>query len=557
MKYKNKVLPAIILSLCLMGSTAGSVIVPSPQDQPEAYPGNCGHAKKPRCVVLISDLHFGVGKDSSGNWDPTEDFRWGKELASFLDAIAFWGANKVDLVIAGDLFELWQPPKVLECQSTDQDYGCTPDEMEKIVAIVLNSHSTELKRLGAFADSGNNRLIVIPGNHDAALLLPNIWNKIEKSFQVTKKERLILVQSGQWASDGGDIVAEHGHQIGLEVNKWKTWPSILATNPKDHKQYLVRPWGEWFVQSRYNEREKDYPIIDNLSPESAGVRYYMADHGLVHNILDIASFLKFNIIEASFSQQVNFLGAKPRSGMYSSSDLNWARKTHGYKLFAHALVTDDPFRQGLLESKDKDWEALRQKLSNLAKDDNFLPDNELQKICAQLAIRAQAEKDQHGTPSAVELITCDNPTQGYLLQGLLIPRNSIIKPYLDDQVIQFPRMEVFVYGHTHELDFNWTLELFNGKMVSIFNTGAFQRVVDDETFLAQTGKVKKSPSEGLKATDLDSVLPACYSAVLVDYENLKPRAVVKNWYVDGQASGRLVSACDSNCSKVSKKCSNN
>jgi hypothetical protein len=114
-------------------------------------------------------------------------------------------------------------------------------------------------------------------------------------------------------------------------------------------------------------------------------------------------------------------------------------------------------------------------------------------------------------------------------------------------------MEVFVYGHTHELDFNWSLELFNGKKVNILNTGAFQRVIDDETFLAQTMKVNKTPSEGLKAMDLAS-LPACYSAVLVDYEQARPQAVMKNWYVDDQGAGDLVSACDSRCSKVSKKC---
>src|SRR5690242_3268833 len=98
MKYQKTVL---LLSLCLSWTVAVGFIVASAQAQ--TGPGNCSHPQEPRCVVLISDLHFGVGKDSTGNWDPTEDFRWGEELNSFLDTISLWGGNKVDLVIAGDL----------------------------------------------------------------------------------------------------------------------------------------------------------------------------------------------------------------------------------------------------------------------------------------------------------------------------------------------------------------------------------------------------------------------------------------------------------------------
>ena len=35
-----------------------------------------------RSIVVISDLHMGIGRDASGEWHPTEDFRWAAEFAA-------------------------------------------------------------------------------------------------------------------------------------------------------------------------------------------------------------------------------------------------------------------------------------------------------------------------------------------------------------------------------------------------------------------------------------------------------------------------------------------
>ncbi len=114
-------------------------------------------------------------------------------------------------------------------------------------------------------------------------------------------------------------------------------------------------------------------------------------------------------------------------------------------------------------------------------------------------------------------------------------------------------MQLFVYGHTHVLDFNWTLKLFNDSSVSIFNTGAFQRLIDDEMFLFEAKKKGKQPAEALRTMQLEE-LPACYAAVLVEYENAKPKGKMKNWFVDDSGKGSFVEPCDSRCSKVSKRC---
>jgi UDP-2,3-diacylglucosamine pyrophosphatase LpxH len=126
--------------------------------------------------VLISDTHFGVGHAASGKWDNLEDARWAPEFTAFLKEIDKQGKGAADLVINGDAFELWQS-LAMDCiypdaAHQDRDLGCTEQDALRRVNRVLGQHSPELKALGDFASSGNNRLILVPGNHDA---VPRSW----------------------------------------------------------------------------------------------------------------------------------------------------------------------------------------------------------------------------------------------------------------------------------------------------------------------------------------------------------------------------------------------
>src|SRR5947209_5897988 len=56
----------------------------------------------PRAIVIISDLHFGVGK-VNGAWNNLEDFRWPNALRAFLNMTTARYNHSVDLVVAGDL----------------------------------------------------------------------------------------------------------------------------------------------------------------------------------------------------------------------------------------------------------------------------------------------------------------------------------------------------------------------------------------------------------------------------------------------------------------------
>jgi hypothetical protein len=65
--------------------------------------------EKTRLTVFISDLHLGPGKEDTGEeWLRIEDFRWEKEFDEFATFIAKESDNNTDLIIIGDMFELWQ-----------------------------------------------------------------------------------------------------------------------------------------------------------------------------------------------------------------------------------------------------------------------------------------------------------------------------------------------------------------------------------------------------------------------------------------------------------------
>jgi UDP-2,3-diacylglucosamine pyrophosphatase LpxH len=218
-----------------------------------------------RHLLFISDTHLGIGRQPDGTWYPTEDFRWLNALTGFLDYLSSSLQDHIDLVIVGDFLELWQPPPGFVCHSLTRDLGCTLDDMEQMTQAVVVAHEREFAVLQKFSRRGENRIHVIPGNHDSTLVYAQIWRHVGQALG-SESGRINIVASGTWVSPDGVIVAEHGHQIGADVNGYETWPDIVKT--VSGTNYVIRSWGEQFVQHLFNEEEPTYPIIDNLSPET-------------------------------------------------------------------------------------------------------------------------------------------------------------------------------------------------------------------------------------------------------------------------------------------------
>lgn len=477
-----------------------------------------------RLLVFISDSHMGLGCKVEGDCDPREDFRWPNALRGFLEEIGKMGGNAVDLVIAGDFLELWQPPDDVACEGKSADLGCSVEEMQEITRRALKAHADAIGHLRDFSRVGENRLYLIPGNHDSSLTNQSVWALLEEALD-TESDRAVIVKDGIWVSPDGRVVAEHGHQIGSDVNKYGTWPSVTKTVAGN--TYVIRPWGERFVQQIFNEQEAAYPIIDNLSPESAGIRYRMADRGVWKTVDDMATFLAFNIWETSLSQKTRMLGGQRDASGAPVWDVRIGREM-GYRLFSGALSEDDPFRSMLLEDTPGSTE-LRKSLDKLAADMDKLPDQDVRLLCDQIAIRGHES-------------LCEDLTLGATIESLLIPRKQVLRSHLEKTLEQHNNMKVFIYGHTHKLEEAWELKLTKpfSRKVTVLNAGAFQRLIDDEAFLEKAEKSDLSPEEALREFDVED-LPPCYGVVIVHYENGRPEPEAMMWNMEEGGKGRLMS----------------
>ena len=388
--------------------------------------------------------------------------------------------------------------------------------MKDIVKRVATAHKDDLVALATFAKRGANKLHVVPGNHDSVLVIPEMWQLVVDAMG-GPSERVALVSSGVWSSADGQVLIEHGHQIGSDVNRYPQWPTV--TQRKGTVDFVVRPWGELFVQRLFNAEEEQYPIIDNLSPETAGARYRMADRGLWRSAADIGRFALFNIFETSTRQKGASLGRAPDA---ATPCTRAEAEAAGHKLVLATLPTDDPFRVAT-EARTPEAERLRQELDAQVKQ---LPDEDIQHLCAR-------QIDATGLGAAAE--------------SKFVPRADVIRKHLRERVASHPKTSVFVYGHTHQLEEAWASRLGAERVVTVLNPGAFQRLLDEAGYLERVKALQLAkPEEGLKRIALDTLAP-CYGVVLIDYKGGQANAETTMWHMPEGGQGRFVSPGASDC----------
>jgi UDP-2,3-diacylglucosamine pyrophosphatase LpxH len=461
-----------------------------------------------RLAVFISDLHLGVGKyekDGQWHWHKEEDFRWDKEFDLFLKEINQRGNGKTDLILNGDTFELWQSI-ITDCRYVDKNFGCTEEEATARIKRVISHHRNEMQALGTFADSGDNRVVFVPGNHDAALLFPKVAATVIAEIP-HKPERIRIATEGYWLSTNSLVYAEHGHQIGKEVNCFDQWPRPFIEH--EGSVMLQRPWGEQFVQEYYNDFEHVYPIIDNLSSEWIGILYGVKTEGVSGVSKAVSRFLKFLLINTSSDQLQRSL--RKDEGLQPQWDINHIRTVVGDQFIIDSFPKDDWLRAGAAE-------ALVQNELGLTVND--LTDDEIREICDKRYVLLQNKRPIDPCPRE------DNTTLAAGVEVLLRSKNEIYESHLHN-TYRFlkhvgkadKRFEIFIYSHTHQADSGFRPIGRKGNWNPlILNTGAWQRVVTPQ----QLEKIKKS--EGMDEKDILPTLeveqlPPCYSAILVQPYN--------------------------------------
>ena len=488
----------------------------------------------PRRVVAMGDLHLGEGRGADGAWSPYEDFRWADDLQGFLVALAGDGVA-TDLVLNGDTFELLQGSDGA-CAYDDPTLGCSEAEALARLERVLAAHRDEIAALAAFAGAGDNRLVLVPGDHDAALLFASVGQRAVDAFGAAPR-RLGVAGDGYWRSTDGLIHAEHGHQLTHRADRFDDWPAPFVT--RSGRRHLTRPWGQSVVQRLYDRYEPRFPIVDNLAEDGAGVREALAAAGVDdagEAAPDLLRFLLFRMSWQQFRMDLDRGDVEPPVW-----DLARVREA-GPRFLVDSLVDDDRFKPLAARALDAGrLTALMEALS----------DDELVAVCDHRAAVRRARRrferiltqlDPTGPPGAECPRTPETgaPRFDYFWRS----RDRVFGRHLEQMTDPRP-VAVMIHGHTHLADYrqgNFTrVEAGRTYVVDgfspvrgaatpvVINGGAWQRTVTPRQ-LDEYRRRRGVPDAGLLESMQPEQLPPCYSFVQIDpYTNRPDPPVLRYW----------------------------
>ena len=495
-----------------------------------AAPGGLSHARTagdpPRRVVVLGDMHLGEGRGADGAWSPYEDFRWADDLRGFLDALADVGAP-TDLVLNGDTFDLLQAGDGT-CAHDDPDLGCSEAEALARLDRVLAAHRGEVAALAAFAAAGDNRLVLVPGDHDAALLFPAVGRRAVEAFAAAPG-RVRVAGDGYWRSADGLIHAEHGHQIEHRADRFERWPAPFETRSGPRR--LERPWGQSVVQALYDRYELRFPIVDNFAEDGAGVREALAAAGVDDAgaaAPDLLRFLLFRMSWQQFRMDLDRGDVEPPAW-----DLGEVRAA-GPRFLVDSLADDDRFKP--LAARALDAGRLTALMEALG-------DDELAALCDHRAALRRARRrferiltqfDPTGPPVAECPRTPETAAPRF--EYFWGSRDRVFGRHLEQMADPRP-VAVMVHGHTHLADYrqgNFTrVEAGRTYVVDGFspvrgaatpvvvNGGAWQRTVTPRQ-LDEHRRRQGVSEAGLLESMRPEQLPPCYSFVQIEPYTERP-----------------------------------
>lgn len=486
-------LVAVAVVSCIASGVAGTA------SWPAAQPVN-------RTVVVIGDLHMGPGRDRP-RWHPFEDFRWRDELIAFLKSIDAEGAGATDLVLNGDTLELLQSPNIA-CAHGDPRLGCTEAEALARVEAVIAAHSEELEAIGGFARSGSNRVHVVPGDHDAALLFPSVHTRALRALGAPE-DRIQIADSGGWLSSDGRVYVEHGHQLPMSADRFASWPKpFVSVRGRNH---LEQPWGAQVIQPLYERFEPRYPSVDNVAEHGVGPKYVLATKG-ADPPEDIAALLRYFLTKTTWQQfRMDLDDGDVEAPVWDIA----AIRRDPSAFLASSLPSDDPFTPLVARA------AAAGQLRVL---NDGITDAAIIAICDYRAAIRRARRRMErvltqlpgvGPPIAECPRTAE--TVGPAFENYWRSRNLAFSQHIDATLERLKLenratrpFDVFVYGHTHLADRPFRPGGEAGPIVA--TSGAWQRTIHPVQ-LEQLAKERGLPVSTLLLQLQPEDLPLGYSFV--------------------------------------------
>lgn len=512
-----------------------------------------GQSAPTRSIVVISDLHMGVGRDASGEWNATEDFRWAADFAQFLEAIDRNGQSRVDLVLNGDTFALADAVLGPCGESPSPESGCSEREAVARLERLLRAHGAEISALGKFAAAGTNHVVFVPGDEDAALVFPAVSRRVTSAVSPTRG-RVDVAGSGHWLSTNNLVWAEHGHQIGPDPYKFAQWPPEISGARGSPR--LPRTWGERLSSRFFGELERTYPAVDNVVSLGVGLRYAPVPDGspLLSDAADLIHYLLLAVSWQQFRMELDDGDVQPPLW-----DLAQVR-AQGPAFFASSLPDDDPV---------KPIAANAVASGRLDKSMEQLTDEEITTICDYRAAMRRSRRRFEPVvtqfpPRGPAVAECPRTpdTRGAIFDYFWRSRDQMYLKHLEDVAKRVPAstrpIAAFVHGHTHLADRAQSgANQISGGLLKIamegfspvrgattpvaINGGAWQRTMTPAQLLRLADERKASPSETLRSLTIEELAP-CYSFVQIESAD-EPAPAVRYWRQAASGTWSIAPTC--------------
>jgi UDP-2,3-diacylglucosamine pyrophosphatase LpxH len=233
-------------------------------------------------VTVISDLHVGAGVLDDC------DAELERGLVAFLKELAA-RQEPIELVFNGDFLDFAQAPpwEGRELESTAEgSVGVCFTEEQSIAKLdaIIGSHPAIFEALRDFlGGSSFNRLVILPGNHDADLFWPGVRARLAAAIAEAIGDRLVFHLERAYRSPAFPHVwIEHGHQYDplncffvAGVECWSAARPPILRDMTGHLR-LYECIGTRFLIRFLNRLDAEYPFVDNVKPFSRFIRLFAA-----------------------------------------------------------------------------------------------------------------------------------------------------------------------------------------------------------------------------------------------------------------------------------------
>lgn len=213
-------------------------------------------------LYSVSDLHLGGAPGQ-------QVFDQGELLAATIRKLAEARDGPVAFVINGDFVDFLADPKA--------EYFAGENAVARLSAVVNDrAFSPVFEALRAFLENERCHLVIVLGNHDVELALPNVQLWLSSWLADGKSSRLGRIL---WATSGAGFSCEVGGKrvLCLHGNEFDDWNVVdhfaLLQYVRAANRGLPPPaWspngGTRLVVDVMNEVKRTYPMVDLLKPET-------------------------------------------------------------------------------------------------------------------------------------------------------------------------------------------------------------------------------------------------------------------------------------------------